>query len=425
MHEKQVTIPGWLRWVALVAISLTMFGSYYMYDSVAYVAKDFIEILGFSQTNIGQLYTMYSIAAVIVLFFSGVFIDKYGTRVSMVLFGAICSLAGFVTAFSDNLTIILIGRFILGFGSEPLIVALTVALAKWFKGKELGFALGINLLIGRGGSYFVDRSNTWASSIYDMGWQPVLYLAAGIGLLCFFGGVIYYFIERWTQKRYVLGKAEETEKLDFKGLFKYSPSFWYVVILCLTFYSAIFPFRGFAPTFYQDAHGVSEQMAGKLNSVLIMATMFATPVIGLLIDKIGRRALMMFIGSIIILPVYLMFAYGNMSLYIPVALMGISFSLIPAVMWPSVAYIVEESKLGTAYALMTLLQQLGVAAMAWLIGVTNDVSGASASNPEGYIPGMWIFSILGFVGLLFSFLLRRAETGPKGHGLEEPSGSKE
>jgi cytochrome bd-type quinol oxidase subunit 2 len=87
-------------------------------------------------------------------------------------------------------------------------------------------------------------------------------------------------------------------------------------------------------------------------------------------------------------------------------------------MWPSVAYIVEERKLGTAYAVMTLIQQIGVAAFNWMIGLTNDYASASAQNPEGYIPGMWIFSILGFLGLLFAILLRKQETGPNGHGLE-------
>jgi hypothetical protein len=98
--------------------------------------------------------------------------------------------------------------------------------------------------------------------------------------------------------------------------------------------------------------------------------------------------------------------------------MGVAFSLIPAVMWPSVAYLVPEKRLGTAYALMTLVQQVGLAGMNWLIGVANDASHASAANPAGYRPGMWIFTMLGFLGLLFSWLLYRSEKGPSGHGLE-------
>jgi len=105
-------------------------------------------------------------------------------------------------------------------------------------------------------------------------------------------------------------------------------------------------------------------------------------------------------------------------LLVTMAMMGVAFSLIPAVMWPSVAYIVEQSKLGTAYGLMTMIQNIGLAGFNLLIGWANDHGHASAQNPAGYRLGMWIFSILGFLGLFFAFLLRQRETGPQGHGLE-------
>jgi hypothetical protein len=118
------------------------------------------------------------------------------------------------------------------------------------------------------------------------------------------------------------------------------------------------------------------------------------------------------------MPVYLMMAYSSVSLYVPVVMMGIAFSLIPAVMWPSVAYVVEDARLGTAYALMTFLQQIGFFVLNWAIGAANDYGHAGIANPAGYSIGMWIFSTLGFIGLAFSFLLRRSEAGPHGHGLE-------
>ena len=123
-------------------------------------------------------------------------------------------------------------------------------------------------------------------------------------------------------------------------------------------------------------------------------------------------------GSFLLMPVYLMMAYHVAPLWVPIVMMGVAFSLIPAVMWPSVAYIVEERRLGTAYSVMTLIQQIGVAGMNWTIGRTNDAFGASAANPMGYAPGMWIFSILGFLALFFAIMLRREETGPNAHGLE-------
>jgi MFS family permease len=126
----------------------------------------------------------------------------------------------------------------------------------------------------------------------------------------------------------------------------------------------------------------------------------------------------MMFGSLLLVPVFLIMAYSDVSLYVPMAMMGVAFSLIPAVMWPSVAYIVEQAKLGTAYGLMTMIQNIGLAGFNLLIGWANDASGASATNPDGYRPGMWIFSVLGLLGFLFAWLLRRAETGPEAHGLE-------
>ncbi len=418
---KQERIPGGLRWTALLIASLAMFGNYYLYDSVAYVGKDLMDVLGFSNEDFSRLYSIYSIAAVIVLTFSGILVDRLGARLVILFTGIICTISGFVMAATDNLTVMLIGRFLLGFSAEPLIVAITVVLAKWFKGKELGFALGVNLFIARAGSYAADWSPTWAKHFYEQGWQHALFLASLIGILCGLGGIVYFILEKRASAKYTLGQGDEPDRLNIKEIFKFSPSFWFVVILCMTFYSAIFPFRGFAPTFFENAHGASSALAGQLNSMVIVASMWATPFIGLLIDKIGRRAQIMFMGSIIILPVYLLLIYSHINLFIPVTMMGIAFSLIPAVMWPSVAYIVDEKKLGTAYALMTLIQQIGVAGFVWLVGKANDISNASATNPEGYNMGMWIFSVLGIIGLIFSFLLYKTETGPKGHGLEKPS----
>jgi MFS family permease len=160
-----------------------------------------------------------------------------------------------------------------------------------------------------------------------------------------------------------------------------------------------------------EAHGTSREMGGFLSSMLTLSAMLLTPLFGLLADYIGKRSLLMMFGSLLLIPVYLLMAYTHISLYIPMVMMGIAFSLIPAVMWPSVALIVDESKLGTAYGLMTMIQNIGLAGFNFLIGWANDSSG-------GYTLGMWIFSILGFLGLLFAFSLRRSELGAGGHGLE-------
>lgn len=385
-----------------------MFGNYYIYDSIAPIADLIKDSLGYDDEFIGAMYSVYSVAAVIILLVGGVIIDKYGTKKSILVFGAICTVAAALTASSSDKYVMLAGRVLLGIGSEPLIVAITTSIAKWFKGKELSFAFGLNLTIARLGSVAADNSPTWGSSFYG-DWQSPLYLAVIISFACLIGGVVYYFLENFAEKNYELGEASETDKLDLKGLFKYNKTFWFVVALCVTFYSAVFPFRSFAIKFFMEAHGETREFAGFLNSILPLSAMIATPLFGLLVDKVGKRALFMFVGSVLLLPVFLMMTYTDITLYVPIAMMGIAFSLIPAVMWPYVAYIVDEKKLGTAYALMTLIQQVGLAGFNWMIGYANDYSSASAANPGGYALGMWIFSSLGFFGVLFSFLLHKAD----------------
>ncbi len=406
------------RWSVLIFVSLAMFGNYYIYDSIAPIADMLKSDLGFSDVNIGSLYSVYSFAAVFILIISGPIIDRLGVKISILVFSIICSVAALLMAISSDLYLMLGSRLLLGIGAEPLIVAITTALAKWFKGKELGFAFGINLTIARLGSFTADWSPTWGKSFYN-NWSDPLYIAFIIGLTCVVGGVIYWIMESFAEKRYSLGEAGDTDKFVFSDLFKFDKSFWYVVILCVTFYSAVFPFRTFAIKFYQEAHGASRELAGQLNSALIFASMVATPLFGLLADKIGKRATMMMIGSVLILPVYLMLVYLNISLYVPIVMLGIAFSLIPAIMWPSVAYLVKQNRLGTAYSIMTLIQQIGVFAFNYLLGWSNDISGASADNPEGYAMGMWILSILGIIGFVFAYLLRKNELGPNGHGLEK------
>ena len=407
------------RWMVLLFLSVAMYGNYYVFDSISLVADQLKTQLNFSDLDIGQMYSYYSVAAIIVLIFGGILVDKWGTKKSSIVFASICTVSGFLVAFSSNLYLMLAGRFLLGVGSEPLIVAITVAIAKWFKGKQLSFALGVNLFLARAGTYTVDNSPSIFPGAYSEGYQGPLLIAALIGILALAGVLIYAMLEHRGEKLFILGEGTRTDKLNVKDFFKFNKSFWYITLLCVTFYSAIFPFRAFAIKFFMETHNVSREMAGSLISWLPLAAMIATPLIGLLVDYIGKRALLMTFGSILLLPVYLLMGYTDVSLYVPVIMMGVAFSLIPAVMWPAVAYIVEEKRLGSAYALMTLIQQIGMALFPVVIGAANDYSGASATNPDGYHLGMWIFSILGILGLIFAYLLRKAETGPEGHGLEQ------
>jgi len=427
------------RWTVLVFVSLAMGGNYYIYDSINPLERIFIERLGFSATQFGWLNASYSVAAALTLLIGGIVIDRIGTKKAITFFAVLCLAGAVLTALKGQPATMIAGRTVLGLGAESLIVAVSTALAKWFKGKELSFAFGINLTIARLASVAADNSPTWAHSVfYPQGtagppsWRGPLLLAIGAGLLGVVTALIYWSLETRAEARYELGKAGEVDKLEFRQMFRFNASYWYVVILCFAFYSAIFPFRTFAIDFFTNkilaglggaaaseaVRVMAHERAGFFNSLLPLSAMVATPLFGLLVDRVGKRALFMMFGSVLLMPVYLMMAYSNVSLLLPVSMMGIAFSLIPAVMWPSVAYIVDQSRLGTAYALMTLIQQIGFFIMNLLIGKANDYSGAGLQNVGGYALGMWIFSVLGFVGLTFAILLRIRETGPHGHGLE-------
>lgn len=400
--------PRSYRWLVLVMVSVAMFANYYVFDALNPVGSLLEEELHYSQEQIGLLDTSYNIAALLVLILGGIIIDKFGTKRSLVVFGAVSALGGLLISFGSRYELMWAGRFVLGLGSEPLIVAVTTALAKWFKGKELSFAMGMNLTIARFGSFAADNARNWFPSAFGE-WQGPLFIAAGVGSISVISSLWYWYLEARAEKNYSLGAAGSTDKLVLGDLVKFRASYWWVVGLCVTFYSAIFPYRRFANLFLTDARHLSPEAAGFLNGLLPLTAMFATPLFGLLADKIGKRALLMTVGSALLVPGFLLLAYSTMPVEVAITMLGIAFSLVPAVMWPSVAYLVEESKLGTAYALMTFCQQIGWAFIAWLVGFLNDTNAASATNPAGYNPGMLVFASLGLYGFIFSYLLKRSD----------------
>jgi len=436
------------RWMVLFFISLAMFGNYYIYDSISPLADLLKTQLGFSDSEIGLLNGIYSFPNIIMVLVGGIIIDKIGTRRSVFIFTVLIMLGALVTTVKGDIVVMAAGRLIFGLGAESMIVAITTIIARWFKGKQLSFAFGLNLTIARLGSFMALNAPSWGRSLYNY-WQSPLWITVGAGVFAVICIIIYYIMDAYADKRFAMEKEGNQDKVVLKEVFNFGVSFWYITALCVTFYSAMFPFQTFAIKFFQEAHGTTREVGGNLSSMLTLAAMIFTPLFGLLADKIGKRSLLMMFGSLLIVPVYLVMAYkidlatplgisGNFVLnidffdvhsnipaylMIPMSMMGIAFSLVPAVMWPSVAYIVDPKKLGTAYGLMTMIQNIGLFGFNLLIGWANDFSGASAENPGGYTLGMWIFTSLGFFGLLFAFLLRRREIGSQGHGLENASGS--
>lgn len=460
--------PAILKWIVLLFISLAMGGNYYIYDSISPLADVLKTQLTFSDSDLGLLQGIYSFPNIIMVLIGGLIIDRIGTKKAALLFSFFLLIGSFVTVFRGDIIMMAAGRLIFGLGAESMIVAITTMIAQWFKGKQLSFAFGLNLTVARLGSFLALNSPTWGKSLYHT-WQGPLWICVGAAVLSVSALAIFYAIDSYSRKSYSLGKEGEQDKINLSDVFSFiksrivlafllislavwlinivfkneveillqcviyvliivfsflnfkafSKSFWFIVMLCITFYSAMFPFQTFAIKFFQETHHVTREYAGFLSSILTLSAMVFTPLFGLLADYIGKRSLLMMLGSLLIIPVYLLMGYTNINLIIPMSVMGIAFSMVPAIMWPSVAIVTPAKKLGTAYGLMTMIQNIGLFGFNIIIGWANDHSHASLTNPSGYHLGMWIFSTLGFFGFFFALMLRINERGPNSYGLEK------
>jgi MFS family permease len=367
----------------------------------------------------GSRGAIYSLPNIVVVLIGGVIVDRFGTRVSTLMFAIICSIGAVVTALSPSFPVMAAGRLIFGLGAESMIVAITVAIGQWFVGRQLGFAFGVNLSIARAGSYSADLSTSWFKPLYDRGWQPPLFVAVGFSLIAVAACVVYYLMERRVARDYDVPQPSASDRFVWSDLWRFDRSFWYVIGLCVTFYSVIFPFRStFAIKYFQHAHGVTLQEAGALNGYVFLAAIIATPLFGLMADRVGHRAAFMAFGCFLLAAVFPILAYTNANLWITTVMIGIAFSLIPAIIWPAVPYLVEPNRLGTAYGLMTMVQAMGLTSINLLAGALNDYYGASETNPAGYTPMLWLFLVLSLFGFVFAYALRVRETSAQGHGLE-------
>jgi MFS family permease len=394
------------------AVGAVMLGNYYGYDSVAPVAEQLTRELHFTDTQIGTLNAIYSLPNIFLVVLGGILVDRTSARAVTLATTALCLLGAVITALGTHFNVMATGRLLFGIGSETLSVATLVALAQWFTGRYFALLLAINISVARLGSYLADRSPSFAGDLYAHGWQAPLWLAAGFALLSFAGAVVYFQVDRRESARGTLALPPPPDRFDWRHALSFKAEYWLLVAVCVAFFSVIFPFRStFAIKYLQEAQGLTLAQAGELNSYVFLAAVFATPLFGLVLDRGGRNTPLLAAGSLLLPLSFLVLVGMPGGAGLSTALLGVSFSFVPAILWPSVVRYVAPEHLGTAYGLMTTLQNFGLFAANLIAGHLNDVNRASAANPAGYSAMLWFFGLLSLSAFVFTMLLWLRDPG--------------
>jgi MFS family permease len=421
-----------LRWWVLVLAAIAVSSSYYNDDVIGPIADLLHRQRGFSQSQLGMLNGVISIPNVALALINGLAIDRYGPARVAFWSAAIGVLGAALTAVGSPYEIMVAGRFIFGVSEGAIFIALVAGLARWFSRSGIALATALYLSLARAGSYAVDTSTAWARPLYERGWQPPLWLGTGIAAAGLIAAILFYWLDRRHQPgagpaappqdpaRPPATDVAAAERSGLGGLLRFDLSYWYILALHVLYAAVFFPFRTtYAIEYFQHVKGLSLKQAGVANSWVFFAAIFATPFFGLLADRLGHRALMLTFGTLLLPVTFVILGLTDLNLWVSTVMMGISFSLVPAVIWPATTLIVEPRRLGTALGLITLIQALGMAASNLAAGWLADKAGAGAENPAGYAVMMWFFFLLSLVALSSAVLLWRRETGPDGHGLEE------
>jgi MFS family permease len=408
------------RFTILAFAALMAFGSYFAYDSVGAIETTLIQVFHADRAAIGTMYTMYSVAAVLAVLAGGFLIDRVGVRRASLIFSTFVVAGAAMVAAAPSLPVLYAGRVLFGIGSESMIVAQSAITARWFTGKELAMAFGITLTIARLGTLFSFNTEELLAS--RLGWRGALWVAVALCLFSLLCNWIYTLMDRHAEPILKLPEAGAGDKITWSDVGKFRPSYWYAVGICVTFYSAIFPFTALATDFFHDKWGLPMASAEGLGffagvfynlthmfttaqgttSIIIAASMVLAPFAGNFVDRVGRRASLMVLGSLLMVAAHLLLGLTHLSPVSSMIVLGAAFVLVPACIWPCVPLIVEARCVGTAFGVMTAIQNLGLATYPLANGALRDAT-------HGYTASQVMFAGLGFCGLIFAFLLLRAD----------------
>ena len=435
------------RWTVLVLVASMMFFAYMFVDILSPLASLLNDTLGWDQGVFGTYAAgEYLLNVFGFLILAGIILDKMGVRftgllsASLMVIGAAIKYFGISWADANTVEwlnawwpampgsakLAMFGFMIFGCGCEMAGTTVSKILAKWFKGKEMALAMGLEMAIARLGvfaamwlspmiseKFAVDGTNSVVA--------PLLFSAAllVIGLLNFFVfTVMDKTLDRQELNDQMVNDADEFHVSDLKQILT-SKMFWIIALLCVLYYSAIFPFQRFATNFLEETLAISNAEAAGLFKWFPILAMVLTPFLGAFIDYKGKGASMMLLGAVIMTACHLVFAfvlpaYPSKTLaLITILILGVSFSLVPASMWPSVPKIIDEKVLGSAYCLIFWVQNVGLCLVPLLIGKLRVAT-------NGYLVPMIVFASFGVLAFLLSLALK-VEDKKKNYGLELPN----
>ena len=444
----------WARWTALILIASMMFFAYMFVDVMSPLKSLLEDKLHWDSATFGTYAASEYFLNVFVFFliFAGIILDKMGIRftgllsASLMVIGACIKLVGISewfestelcawldswwTSFPGSAKMASLGFMIFGCGCEMAGTTVSKAIAKWFEGKEMALAMGVEMSIARLGVFAVMWVSPLISNRFDQSViAPVAFCTALllIGLISY---TVFSFMDTKLDKQLVAegkksedGASDEEFHISDLGKILSNKMFWLVALLCVLYYSGIFPFQRYAPNYVQETLNVSLETASRLFSVFPILAMVLTPFLGAFLDYAGKGATMLIIGAVIMTCCHLGFAFllpAVPQVWLAVTLisvLGVSFSLVPAALWPSVPKIIDANILGSAYCLIFWIQNIGLCLVPLLIGETLDATG-------GYRVPMMIFASFGVLAISFGLWLKVLNK-KHNYGLEDPNVKKQ
>lgn len=451
MIQQKLSDSKSARWTALVIVSVTMMFGYFFTDVMSPLEPLLTAAkadgglgLGWTSDEYGFFSGAYGYFNVflLLLFFGGIILDKFGIRftgiMSTILMfgGALIKWYAVSHDFDGTIAVPFFGSYhtqvvfaatgfaVYGVGCEIAGITVSKVIVKWFTGHELALAMGLQVALAR-----IGTAGALALALPFAKAMGGVSASVGLGAAMLCAGMIAFIVYCIMDKKEdasaaaVQSEPEEGFKFSDLGTLFCNRGFWYVAVLCLMFYAGVFPFLKFATKLMVMKYNVPEATAGLIPAMLPFGTIFLTPLFGSIYDKYGKGATLMLIGSTLLTLVHITFALPLNSWVLAIIVMivlGIAFGLVPSAMWPSVPKIIPMKLLGTAYALIFYIQNIGLALVPVWIGKVNQANTMADGKTIDYTQSMTIFACFGAIAIAISLLLIM-EDKRKGYGLQKPN----